>query len=340
MESSTRDRLWQAVERGDCERVRELCAKTRRLDLNGIYSTGDRDLGCEDTLLSRAAELGQIKTVKTLVSAGALVNQPSVVGTPLSRAVSRGRLATVKFLLQDCRADPNVRDRCGHTPLYSAIALRWSAPYVRLLVDCGAHVNGRCSSGSSPLHWAIVGKDRETVEILIKSGADVESVGYSGFSVLHWAVRARNISAVGMLLEAGASPNCQDMFGETPLHWSARQQKTDILILLVENGANMQIRNKWEERPYDVALPFNKELIKVLMVKMARGQVGGSPRCLDTVARLPGLRLPKLNTSFYKQSFCAPSTSRLGFKTPVLFKNTQDKNREGVKSAFDRTLMF
>ncbi|XP_019624429.1 PREDICTED: ankyrin repeat and protein kinase domain-containing protein 1-like [Branchiostoma belcheri] len=335
------DRLWQAVERGDGERVRDLCARGR-LDVNGVHSPGDRDgLGCEDTLLCRAAELGHINIVKTLVSAGAKVDQPSVVGTPLSRAISRGQLATAKFLLQGLRADPNARDRCGHSPLYSAVALRWSAPYVRLLVDHGADVNGRCPSGSSPLHWAIVGKDRDTVEILIKHGADVESVGYSGFSVLHWAVRARNTAAVVMLLEAGASPNCQDMFGETPLHWSARQNKTDILLLLVESGANMQIRNKFEERPYNVALPGNMELIKVLMVKMARGQIGGSPRCLDTVARLPKLRLPRLNTSFNSKNFWVPPTSQHRYKTPTLFKTGREKSREGTSpSVFDRTLMF
>lgn len=122
--------LAEAVVKGDLGRVKSLLKA-------GVDLYEELQNGFGGTAMTRAAYLGNIKILETLIAAGADVNRKSAAGeTPLCYAVRGGNIATVEFLLKH-DADPNLREKSGMTPLM--LAASWGRPSVtRLLLDNGA----------------------------------------------------------------------------------------------------------------------------------------------------------------------------------------------------------
>src|SRR5215207_3892277 len=115
--------------------------------------------------LLMAAGGGDAEAVKTLLAAGAEVNEASAGGeTPLMRATSRGRLDVVRLLL-DAGADVNARRADGMTPLIYATFFGHT-DVVRCLIDSGADLNASDRLGMRALDWAKSKGARDTVKIL------------------------------------------------------------------------------------------------------------------------------------------------------------------------------
>ena len=95
---------------------------------------------------------------------------------PLHRAVAMERLAPTEVVasLLKHKADPDVRDCLGGTPLHWA-ARRGDIDVARLLVDAGGDVNARGENGDTPLHSAAREQGRYALRLskyLIRCGAD------------------------------------------------------------------------------------------------------------------------------------------------------------------------
>ena len=98
----------------------------------------------------------------------------------LNLASYGGDAETVDRLLQD-RADPNVADGTGNSPLYWACFKSACSPeyveVVRLLLAAGARTDACTSEGQPPLFVACWSSVPEVVAALLSAGADPKFAG-------------------------------------------------------------------------------------------------------------------------------------------------------------------
>jgi ankyrin repeat protein len=155
-----------------------------------------------------AARQGARQTVKTLVEAGADVNQlsPADATSALLIATINGHFDTARALL-DLGADPNLASEAGMSPLYAVLNVEWAPKtfypqpraylqqqtsyldLTRALLDKGADPNQRLKkkiwytqynfdllrideSGATPFWRAAYASDVEAMKLLLSYGAD------------------------------------------------------------------------------------------------------------------------------------------------------------------------
>lgn len=196
--------------------------------------------------LFRATSEGLEEQVEALLKAGADPNARSDYDregtsnlkgqTPLIRALrgtkrpssgygdERTRSMAMVNLLLEYKADPNLADGTGNTPLYFAILsgskeFAEKVPFVEALLNRGANIEGRNSSSDTPLAIAVHNNMKEMVELLLKHKADPNAKTGNGKSLLHLAASNRSIELVEILLLAGADPNALDVEGRSALDY-------------------------------------------------------------------------------------------------------------------------
>jgi ankyrin repeat protein len=160
------------------------------------------------TALMFASREGYLDTVKTLVEAGADVNEvdPGDESSPLMVAIINGRFDTAMYLLEH-GADPNAAEVNGATPLYGVLNTQWAAKteypqpqaykqqkttylvLLQALLERGANPNARLKekvwysgynrdmsgldeSGATPFWRAAYADDIAAMKLLVAHGAD------------------------------------------------------------------------------------------------------------------------------------------------------------------------
>lgn len=121
--------------------------------------------------------------------------------TALHIVVRRGDAAYVGYLLGK-RADPNLRNRKGETPLLLA-AVGGQNELVAILARAGANVNLGDSSGQTPLIVAVQRRNAEIVRTLLDLGADPDQKDLlQGFSAREYAHQDARAPAIAQILDA------------------------------------------------------------------------------------------------------------------------------------------
>jgi ankyrin repeat protein len=198
------------------------------------------------TLLSRAARMGDVQIVEMLIKTGkADINamDQRYGETPLIGAARKGHHAIVELLL-NAGANVNVRElREGETALTLAIENRDEAT-VRALLQQGADVNNRDHTKHTPLHTASWQGSKPVMQMLLDKGVDVDARNQEEQTPLHSACAFGHIEMVETLLNAGANIEARDEEDRTPLFFAAALGHHDIVKLLIDEGANVRARNK------------------------------------------------------------------------------------------------
>lgn len=134
------------------------------------------------------------------------------------KSLKQNDAAVVKLFLQ-AGMDPNVKNKTGQTALTFA-AVNSNVPTLKNLIE-KADLNLRDGLGNSPLYAALKEKKYENFEFLLDNGASPDSVGKSGNtdnqSVLYIAVLLNETKFVKKLLEKGANPDLADSDGALPI---------------------------------------------------------------------------------------------------------------------------
>lgn len=118
---------------------------------------------------------------KALLKYGADPNAKSLNGrTALHQAASQGAIEVMKVLIAH-KADVNIRDNEGYSPMYGAINLggylKGGRSAIELLLKNGANVNSKNNQGyGMPLHAAISRNDNELVKLLLSYGAEIDFI--------------------------------------------------------------------------------------------------------------------------------------------------------------------
>jgi ankyrin repeat protein/nitroreductase len=157
--------------------------------------------------------------------------------TPLALAIEAhnppeiDRLDIIKFLINECRANPNLGDNENWTPLYRASTGK-RTEILSVLLDHGADPNIVNKDGSTPLHRSVDRGNAGDVRILLAKGAQVNAVNCFG-TPLAYAAKNGNLLIASLLLDAKADPNLvNDPLSFTPAELAANNQKNDMVQLL------------------------------------------------------------------------------------------------------------
>lgn len=192
--------------------------------------------------LYEACSVGNVAGVRLLLdyhksNASVDINDEDVFGsTPLHAAIKAGSLDLVKLLVSK-DANPCLKDKQGHDPLFRAaedgeadildflcVSLKKCGSSMQCLLD--TDMNGQTS-----LHRAAARGKRECVEILLQHGdgaALCAQVNRSGATPLHSAARRGYADCVELILENRADPFARTNNGKTALDvaFEGRRRRT------------------------------------------------------------------------------------------------------------------
>ena len=215
---------------------------------------------------------------------------------PLCRAAQYGDLAQVRALLAG-RANPNVRDEQGETPLMRvALAHMRSLPddapkidsdydgVAKLLLDKGADVNARDQSGRTALLIAVDGSasehgvisgDESIARLLVARGADVNVQDDLGWSPLLTILNlwAEQPVLVDFLVAKGADINARLKDGRTGLMLVAHLGKDERIPSILAKGADVNARDNTGSTALMIAaaVQWEEQSVKMMKVLISKG---------------------------------------------------------------------
>jgi cytohesin len=220
-------------------------------------------------MLMKAAALGDLKTVESLLSAGFDPNLPLRGGeTPLSLAVQTGNTPVVEMLLA-WHADPNApisSAKFSETPLQYA-AQNGNVRVASILIAGGGQVNVKGLKGRTALHAAVANGHLDMISLLIEKGADLNARDAEGASPLDDAVWRGSLDTIAILLAHGARLNDADtQTGATPINEAAYRGNTPLVRYLLQFHPDLGIPDQRGYGPLDNAVRMGKEDAALLLL--------------------------------------------------------------------------
>ena len=228
--------------------------------------------------------------VQNLVSRECDVNACDTLGnTALHIAVNSeiDRLKKVQCLLESDKCYPNVRNKCGRTPLHAACRERNIEVLEKLVTDQRCDVNIQDDNGNTPLHTAIYawgGIQLKNVQMLLGcKRCDPNQQNANGDTALHIVSRMilrldtklqylqLLLSIPGINLEVVnnkhlASFDVSDEDGNNLLHNACAEGKSEMVQLLIENGADVLRPNRRGNAPIHIACKnFRLDILRILL---------------------------------------------------------------------------
>ncbi|KAF6357462.1 retinoic acid induced 14 [Rhinolophus ferrumequinum] len=218
------DRLLQAVENGDAEKVASLLGK------KGASATKQDSEG--KTAFHLAATKGHVECLRVMVTHGVDVTAQDTAGhSALHLAAKNNHHECVRKLLQSkCPAESI--DSSGKTALHYAAA-QGCLQAVQALCEHKSPINLKDLDGNIPLLLAVQSGHSEVCHFLLDHGADVNSRDKNGRTALMVACEIGSSNIVEALIKKGADLTLVDSLGHNALHYSKLSENAGIQSLLL-----------------------------------------------------------------------------------------------------------
>ncbi|KAM9509581.1 ankycorbin isoform 1-T2 [Guaruba guarouba] len=245
------DRLLQAVENGDPEKVASLLGK------KGASATKQDSEG--KTAFHLAAMKGHAECLRIMVTHGADVTAQDGAGhSALHLAAKNSHPDCIKRLLQSkCPADST--DNSGKTALHYAASCG-CLQAVQLLCEQKCPINVKDLDGNIPLLLAVQNGHTEVCKHLLDHGADINTRDKNGRTALMMACEAGGLNMVEALLKKGADVSLVDVFGHNALHYSKLSENTGIQNLLSSKlSQDMDAKSPTRAKQHDQGSKLSSE---------------------------------------------------------------------------------
>ncbi|XP_069912733.1 ankycorbin isoform X5 [Oryctolagus cuniculus] len=218
------DRLLQAVENGDAEKVASLLGK------KGASATKHDSEG--KTAFHLAAAKGHAECLRVMVAHGVDVTAQDTTGrNALHLAAKNSHHECIKKLLQS-KCPVESTDSSGKTALHYTAA-QGCLPAVQVLCEHKSPINLKDLDGNIPLLLAVQNGHSEVCRLLLDHGADVNSRDKNGRTALMLACETGSSNIVEALIKKGADLNLVDSLGHNALHYSKLSENAGIQSLLL-----------------------------------------------------------------------------------------------------------
>lgn len=166
------------------------------------------------------------------------------------------------MLVEDYRADVNVLDEAGYSPLHLAAKYGF-LDIMHLLIEHGSLVNFHTAAANSietrllvapyydvmtePLSLCLENNHIECARLLVCSGANVNQQYFLGYEIN--LLPYENYNALELILKHGANPDSLSRSGITPLIKACREGNIGAVVLLCRYGANVNyVTRKFRQR--------------------------------------------------------------------------------------------
>jgi ankyrin repeat protein len=200
--------------------------------------------------LTDALKARDVMRVRSLLAAGADVNEKVRRDYPLNIAATFGPAEMVSILLE-AGADIEKPGRDGLQPLHNAVAMG-DKDIVALLLQKGASVAAKDQQGRTPLVYftANAGTDIEIAKLLLTAGADPNIEDADHWTALNYVARyTGNVALARLLIAAGADINHGKDDGETPVGSATFHMHYDLAKFLISAGADVNKADKEGKSP-------------------------------------------------------------------------------------------
>lgn len=190
------------------------------------------------TPLQYAAGHGNLQVVRSLIAAGARVNDAGGAGrTPLHYALE-SHLDIVHFLMEK-GADVNIRDSEGASPLDDAV---WSGNLdaTAMLLAHGAHLDEPDTrTGATPVNEAAFRGHTELVRYLLRFRPDITIADNRGFTPLQNAIRLGRQDSALLLLDAQPTAQRTPQFLGSTMEAAIAKDQSSVTEALLRQGTNV-----------------------------------------------------------------------------------------------------
>ena len=171
----------------------------------------------------------------------------------------------VKVLLK-YGADPTIGDKNGETPLFFAVTNKFNGKMIMLpFLDDGRSINVANKHGVTPLHRAANASAEPEALLLLSYKADPDTLDNKGQSPLLIAASNGCFRLSRKLLQLGCKAEIKDQEGNTPLSLAAGNGHEEVVKLFLEHKVDRDNANRYRETPLDRAEEKgHKEIVKLL----------------------------------------------------------------------------
>jgi len=209
-----------------------------------------------NTPLIYVAQKGFVKQTKTLVAnrANPDYRNLSTGLSALSSAAAEGHADVVRALVQNGRADINLPDLNGRTPLMYAVEQN-KLDAVRALVKLHADINAQDNSGTTALMRAAAKGESAIVALLLKrKDIDLTLTDLQGRSALFYSAFAPTAETAQQILTKNSSDlELKDNAGNTPLLAAIQAKNDQTALYFIQQGANPSVSNKQGHTAFTLA---------------------------------------------------------------------------------------
>ena len=186
-------------------------------------------------------------------------------------AIQEGKFDAFENTVKSGSLDVNFKDEKGRTALHHVVLLDIDSvnriKWVKLLSSLRADVNVKNNDGLTPMFFAMMKEDTEIMKCLAGIGADIHQPDNEGKTLIFTATGLGKTEAIKCLVSLGVDVNTKDKEGYTPISSAIMNQQEQIASLkyLVKLGADVNARTNQGFTPVFMAVSENKvESLKCL----------------------------------------------------------------------------
>lgn len=226
-----------------------------------------------NTPLIYAAQKGLDDNLKVLLSNGADVNyrNPATGLSAISAAAAEGNSSAIRLLVRTGKADVNIADLSGRTPIFYAVEQN-QEDALRTLLLLGADPNAQDNQGGTALMRASAKGRQNCVDVLLRQkNIKVNTKDFQDRTALTYSVYADELGPAQALVKAGADINGRDKSGNTALMSAVKAKNDRMALFFIQQGANLTPANNSGENVFSLTEEYlpQSSTAKVLSVKKA-----------------------------------------------------------------------